>query len=260
MPVPTMLQRKNKDSSLETAASEGTMSGSGALRRELRGLGYDEAVQRLAPGGAEASRAIHAAASRGTAGGGGMLPQFEAIQGSFGAHDVSGVSAHVGGEATEACDAMGATAYASGNAVAFKGAPELHTAAHEAAHVVQQRAGVSLKGGVGQVGDSYERHADAVADAVVQGKSPRVSSTRWPAAANPAAQASSEKKRPYRGSTSTARRGSRCGTRSSPTISARPLTRSIIRMDPGGPRRAPSEARRPTEPFWWNGAGRSTKP
>jgi hypothetical protein len=29
------------------------------------------------------------------------------------------------------------------------------------------------------------------------------------------------------------------------------LTRSIIRMDPGGPSRAPSEARRPTDPCWW---------
>jgi hypothetical protein len=55
--------------------------------------------------------------------------------------------------------------------VAFAGAPNLHTAAHEAAHVIQQRAGVQLKGGVGEVGDPYERHADAVADAVVQGKS-----------------------------------------------------------------------------------------
>jgi hypothetical protein len=37
--------------------------------------------------------------------------------------------------------------------------------------VVQQRAGVQLKGGVGEVGDRYERHADDVADRVVQGKS-----------------------------------------------------------------------------------------
>src|SRR5690606_15975344 len=33
------------------------------------------------------------------------------------------------------------------------------------------RGGVQLKGGVGAVGDTYERHADAVADLVVQGKS-----------------------------------------------------------------------------------------
>lgn len=36
---------------------------------------------------------------------------------------------------------------------------------------MQQRAGVQLSGGVGQVGDKYEQHADAVADRVVQGKS-----------------------------------------------------------------------------------------
>src|SRR5690242_1810418 len=64
---------------------------------------------------------------------------------------------------------LGSTAYAKGNSIAFAGAPDLHTAAHEAAHVVQQRGGVQLKGGVGEAGDSYERHADAVADRVVQG-------------------------------------------------------------------------------------------
>lgn len=114
---------------------------------------------------------VHAAAAHGTRGGGGALPYAGQIQQAFGRHDVGGVKAHTGGAASEACDAMGAQAYASGDAVAFKGAPDLHTAAHEAAHVVQQRAGVSLKGGVGQVGDAYEQHADQVADAVVQGKS-----------------------------------------------------------------------------------------
>lgn len=48
---------------------------------------------------------------------------------------------------------------------------DLHTVAHEAAHVVQQRGGVQLKGGVGAAGDAYERHADAVADRVVAGES-----------------------------------------------------------------------------------------
>ena len=66
---------------------------------------------------------------------------------------------------------MGAEAYATGDKVAFAHAPSLHTAAHEAAHVVQQRGGVQLKGGVGAAGDAYEVHADQVADAVVQGKS-----------------------------------------------------------------------------------------
>jgi hypothetical protein len=51
---------------------------------------------------------------------------------------------------------MGAEAFATGDQVAFGAAPDLHTAAHEAAHVVQQRQGVQLKGGVGEVGDAYE--------------------------------------------------------------------------------------------------------
>ena len=66
---------------------------------------------------------------------------------------------------------MGAQAYASGNHVVLGTATDLHTVAHEATHVVQQRGGVQLKGRVGEVADAYEQHADAVADAVVQGKS-----------------------------------------------------------------------------------------
>lgn len=66
---------------------------------------------------------------------------------------------------------MGATAYATGNHVAFGGASDLHTAAHEAAHIVQQRACVHLQGGVGKAGDAHEQHADAVADKVVRGES-----------------------------------------------------------------------------------------
>lgn len=57
-----------------------------------------------------------------------------------------------------------------GDDIAFRGQPDLHTAAHEAAHVVQQRTGVQLRGGVGQAGDAYEQHADLVADAVVRGE------------------------------------------------------------------------------------------
>lgn len=127
-------------------------------------------VQRLASGGGTEAE-VHAAAARGTAGGGGSLPHIGAIQASFGRHDVSSVQAYIGGAAKEASAAMGAVAYATGNKVAFRESPDLHTAAHEAAHVVQQRAGVSLKGGVGQAGDSYEQHADRVADAVVAGQS-----------------------------------------------------------------------------------------
>ena len=121
--------------------------------------------------GGEDTSAVLNAAAQGVQGSGGSLPYLSAIQRSFGHHDVRGVQAFVGGQAKVASDAIGAEAYATGNSVAFRGSPTLHTAAHEAAHIVQQRAGVQLSGGVGQVGDKYERHADAVADRVVQGKS-----------------------------------------------------------------------------------------
>ncbi len=114
---------------------------------------------------------VQRAAQVGIQGGGGALPFADQIQASFGSHSVQHVQAHVGGAATAACDAMGAEAYATGHHVAFAGAPSLHTAAHEAAHVVQQRSLVQLLGGIGRVGDEYEQHADQVADLVVQGKS-----------------------------------------------------------------------------------------
>ena len=114
---------------------------------------------------------IQAAAADGTRGAGGPLPHLDAIQASFGGHDVSGIGAHDGPAAAASAAAIGATAYATGDQVAFASAPSLHTAAHEAAHVVQQRAGVQLEGGVGAEGDRYEQHADAVADRVVRGES-----------------------------------------------------------------------------------------
>ena len=124
-----------------------------------------------AAGEAAAPADVSRAAERGMTGAAERLPHLESIQASFGRHEVGGVQAFVGGAAAEATRAMGAEAYASGNAVAFGATPDLHTAAHEAAHVVQQRGGVQLKGGVGEAGDPYEQHADAVADRVVAGQS-----------------------------------------------------------------------------------------
>jgi hypothetical protein len=114
-----------------------------------------------------------AAAAHGVAGHGGPLPHLDTIQASFGRHGAAldGVGAHIGGGAAQAAASMGARAYATGDQIAFASSPDLHLAAHEAAHVVQQRSGVSLSGGVGASGDPYERHADRVADAVASGRS-----------------------------------------------------------------------------------------
>jgi hypothetical protein len=110
-------------------------------------------------------------ASKGITDPAGPMPHLETIQQSFGHHDVSGVQAHTGAQAVAASRALNAIGYTTGNHVAFPGFPGLHTAAHEAAHVVQQRAGVRLLEGAGQVGDRYEQHADAVAEQVVRGRS-----------------------------------------------------------------------------------------
>jgi len=154
---------RGSSSAAGSAASSDRVPGKRTLTEALP-------VQRKASGDAQGD--VHAAAARGTSGTGGALPHGEAIQASFGAAvDVSSIRAHVGGAAADACSDMGASAFASGRDVAFRQTPDLHTAAHEAAHVVQQAQGVHLYGGVGEAGDAYERHADAVADRVVAGRS-----------------------------------------------------------------------------------------
>ena len=115
--------------------------------------------------------AVHRVAAAGVAGAHAPLPHGPTIQQLFGRHDVSRVRTAIGGAGGTAAKQIGARAYATGDRIAFSEAPDLHTAAHEAAHIVQQRADVSLKGGVGEAGDGYEQHADRVADLVVAGKS-----------------------------------------------------------------------------------------
>lgn len=124
-----------------------------------------------ADGGEPQTSGIAEIAKAGFSGAGSQIPYLSQIQRSFGRHNVSDVIAHSDGAAQKSALKMGASAYAQGKHVAFGIAPDLHTAAHEAAHTVQQQAGVQLAGGVGRTGDPHEQHADAVADRVVQGLS-----------------------------------------------------------------------------------------
>ena len=143
----------------------------GNLQLQMQSMGSPWAG---APSGNQAMQrnaAIHESARQGTSGAGTALPYLDQIQRSFGRHDVRQVQAHLGAEASSAAQKMGANAFTTGNHVAFRGAPDLSLAAHEAAHVVQQRGGVQLSGGVGEAGDTYEQHADRVAALVVQGRS-----------------------------------------------------------------------------------------
>jgi len=115
------------------------------------------------------------------------LPFLDTLQSSFGRHDLSRVRAHTDRGAAAEAQSLGADAFARGPDVAFSRTPSLHTAAHEAAHVIQQRAGVEVAGGIGQEGDAYERHADQVADRVVSGQSSEALLDAAPGA-NPARQ------------------------------------------------------------------------
>ena len=123
---------------------------------------FSQAITRLLP----------LLARQGTSGSAGPLPYFDRIQRAFGAqHDLSKVKAYIGGHAAEASRQLGAEAYANGEQVAFRTTPSLQTAAHEAAHVIQQRSGVTISGGLGTKADVYEQHANAVANRVVAGRS-----------------------------------------------------------------------------------------
>jgi uncharacterized protein DUF4157 len=125
---------------------------------------------RIPESGSTEPRTVHEVAMTGVRGQGAALPYLDSIQRSFGCHDVTSVRAHSGPEASRAAQAIHASAYTIGTHVAFDGPPDLFTAAHEAAHVVQQRAGVQLPGEVSEAGDRYEQHADVVAARVVAGQ------------------------------------------------------------------------------------------
>ena len=123
-----------------------------------------------APGRSEGA-GLHRAAELGVSGAGGSLPHLKELSRAFGKHDLSGVKAHCDGPAARGAASLGTIAYARGEHVAFAGPPSLRVAAHEAAHVVQQRSGLQLPQGFGRADDVHERMADAVAERVVAGRS-----------------------------------------------------------------------------------------
>lgn len=142
----------------------------GSGQEKCGGCESEEAVQQ-GDGSGRSPGTIHRHARSGLRGANQPLPHGDRIQVAFGRHDISHVRTNVGGGAASANRRMGALAFTSGSRIGFRGHPSLRLAAHEAAHVVQQREGVSLQGHVGRPGDRWERHADRVADAVVRGHS-----------------------------------------------------------------------------------------
>jgi|GEM_PF-2670989 len=167
--TPAHQENSHSASGRGSGSSASSASGPVQLRARVLGNGFEAQEAALRPEGHGPS--VQQRAAEGVAGSGGALPHADTIQRSFGGYDIRNVQAHLDSSAQGAAQDIGASAYATDNHVAFGTSPSLHTAAHETAHVVQQRAGVQLKGGVGEVGDTYERNADEVADAVVAGNS-----------------------------------------------------------------------------------------
>ncbi len=127
---------------------------------------------------------IHALAMQGFSDAPQDYPFKEQIQQAFGPkHKIDGLTAYTGTAARSANSEFGSDAYHKGGRVAFGNAPTLEDAAHEAAHYVQNPGAARLQGGVGQTGDSYERHADRVAGAVTRGESAASLLDRIPASA-----------------------------------------------------------------------------
>ena len=94
-------------------------------------------------------------------------------------HDFTRVRVHTDARAANSARAVGAIAYTVGHNVVFgqgryvpSTSPGDRLLAHELAHVVQQLEGVQRRVGIGRPNDVYERHADAMAHAVMRGRSP----------------------------------------------------------------------------------------
>jgi Domain of unknown function (DUF4157) len=129
-------------------------------------------VQRLRQAGSAGTMhsAVHAVAANGVQGAGRRLPHADRVQQALGRHRLDAVRAYTDAAARAASRDLGAEAYTMGNKIAFASAnPNLHTVAHEAAHVIQQRAGARPGN---DRGSYFERRAEAAADAIVHGRSP----------------------------------------------------------------------------------------
>lgn len=164
-PQPLLIQRQEEDGEEEEPAPQPSL-----VQRQEEEEEETPPQSSPDPGQGRASP-IRAFASRGLSGASRILPGSGRIQQAFGHHDVSDVRVRVSGPARRSNEQLRSRAYTWGNRIAFKQEPDLSLAAHEAAHVVQQRRGIHLKEGIGKAGDPYEQQADRAADAVVAGRS-----------------------------------------------------------------------------------------
>ena len=162
--------------SLEAGIGKQTLVGSVQRKEAGPGPSDPSEVGRLAAGGL---------------GSGGALPHRDQLERGYGV-DLGGVKAHTGAGAAQANQAIGAQAYTMGSDIAFATpSPSVQLAAHEVAHVIQQKAGAGPASGVGQEGDAFEQEADAASETVARGGKSDLASRYAPSGGTGAVQAKS---------------------------------------------------------------------
>lgn len=110
------------------------------------------------------------------------IPHHDTLARAFGHHELRSVRASVGSSAAATLTRHGAVALAQGSRVFFEAQPSLWVAAHEAAHVIQQRLGARPEA-VGEA--KLETHADQIADVVIAQRSAERALDNTPGAGGP---------------------------------------------------------------------------
>ena len=116
----------------------------------------------------------HDIAKAGVSGPGKPLTHLHTLEQAFGHHDISRMREYRGPDTQAALAALGANGFCRDGRMALREGADLYTQAHEAAHGVQQAglgSSLQLRGSIGEIGDKYEQHADAVAEKVMRGES-----------------------------------------------------------------------------------------
>jgi len=161
-----MIYDKNKnDSVAETngtrkSRSTGSAPGAGSmsLARKLAHMSYNEGIRFLKP------------KDEGNTGSNSDFPFHEQIQSSFGVHQISREEVVSGGEASEHAQRLGAKGFVKGGRAFLPKDADLEVAAHEAVHIVQQRALGASEKTIAQDDDLVEQQADSIARKVSRGE------------------------------------------------------------------------------------------
>lgn len=156
----------------QNTGRERTDAGSGNRITGLHRTVGNQSVQATAGAGNDSGDSPASIAREGVSGSGDSIPHADTLRPVFPDVDLSTINAHTGPRARDATDRLGAEAYATGDAIAFRRSPSRSLVAHEVVHVLQQRSARRDPSAVGQEGDRFERAANSRASRVTAGGRP----------------------------------------------------------------------------------------